>query len=204
VIAPGVELRPLPERQEARTLLGVQPDALVVAYLGRLIPVKRPDRFVDMASALSKSIPHARFLVCGDGSLAEETRERALPLDGRIRFLGWRGDVETIYAACDVVVVSSDNEGMPVSLIEAALAARPTVTTAVGSAPEVVLDGVTGFVTECEPQALVERTKRLLGDTALRERMGRMAKERAEREFSGARLIEDTESLYEEVATELR
>jgi glycosyltransferase involved in cell wall biosynthesis len=112
-------------------------------------------------------------------------------------FLGWRPDVENIYAASDVVVLTSDNEGMPVTLIEAAAAGVPAVTTGVGSAPEVVVDGLTGFVTDRTTRGLADAVDGLLADPELRSRMGRAAAARAEREFGADRLAASMQALYE-------
>jgi glycosyltransferase involved in cell wall biosynthesis len=129
-------------------------------------------------------------------------REQARPLGDAVQFLGWRPDVHLVYAASDVVVLTSDNEGMPVSLIEAAAAGRPAVTTGVGSAPEVVADGETGFVTSCDVGALAGAVGALLDDGALRVRMGVAAQARARARFSVDRMVEDTAALYEELAAE--
>lgn len=204
VVVPGLDLRPLPTREDARRSLGLRAEAPTVAFVGRLIPVKRPDRFVATAVAVAAEKPSARFLIVGDGELRPENEAAVRAAGAPIQFLGWRADIETIYAAADVVVLTSDNEGMPYSLIEAALAGRPAVTTAAGSAPEVVLDGITGFVTAASSHSLAEAVKRLLRDQPLREQMGVRAAARARHEFSAARLIRDVSQLYEEVAAETR
>jgi len=81
--------------------------------------------------------------------------------------VGWRSDVETVYAAADVVVLTSDNEGMPVTLIEAAHAGRAAVTTRVGSAAEVVEHGVTGFTTTTDHDDMASSVLEILGGADL-------------------------------------
>ena len=157
-----------------------------------------------MAIEVARRHPTAEFLIAGEGELLDSLRDRARPLEGRARFLGWRGDVATVYAASDLVVLTSDNEGMPVSLIEAASLGTPAVTTRVGSAPEVVLDGATGFVTGTDVEELARATVELLENDELRRRMGAAAALRAHREFSAARLVADIEALYERLAAERR
>ena len=95
-------------------------------------------------------MPGAQFVVCGDGDLAAEVAGAAAGLGPSLRLLGWRADVETVYAAADLILLTSDNEGMPVSLIEAGLAGLPAVATAVGSVAEVVEDGSTGLLAPCD------------------------------------------------------
>jgi glycosyltransferase involved in cell wall biosynthesis len=200
VVPPGVDLGIAPEPAAARRALGL-PAGPIVTFVGRLAAVKRPERFVDVAMAVARSHPDACFAIAGDGELADEVRARARPLGRRMVFLGWRGDVETVYSASDVVVLTSDNEGMPVSLIEAAASGTPAVTTRVGSAPEVVADGVTGFVTDKDPRALVNAVTRLLDDEALRTAMGQAASQRAKARFGADRLASDIANLYEALAS---
>jgi glycosyltransferase involved in cell wall biosynthesis len=199
VVAPGLELPPAPPPADARSALALPPDRPVVSFVARLTAVKRPDRFVDVAARVAAARPEVVFAVVGEGALLEPTRAQARPLGDSVRFLGWRGDVETVYAASDVVLLTSDNEGMPVSLIEAAHAGRPVVTTDVGSAAEVVVDGTTGLVTPIAVDALAAATDRLLGDPDLRTRMGQAAQERARSLYTPARLIADTAAIYEDL-----
>jgi glycosyltransferase involved in cell wall biosynthesis len=199
VVPPGTGFPSVPSKAEARRRYGLPADAPVVTFVGRLTGVKRPERFVDAAIRLGAARPSAHFLVAGEGELLDEMRERARPLGDRIRFLGWCADVEQVYAASDVVMLTSDNEGMPVSLIEAAAVGVPAVTTRVGSAPEVVLDGVTGLVTTTDTSALVAATGRLLDDDVLRSAFGDASRRHASDHFGAARLVDDIARLYEEV-----
>jgi glycosyltransferase involved in cell wall biosynthesis len=192
VVAPGIELGPVPERVVARASLGLDPGVPVVAFVARLTAVKRPDRFAAVAALVAERHPQVVFLVAGDGDGAPAARAAASA-----------ADIESVYAAADVVLLTSDNEGMPVSLIEAALAGRPAVTPDVGSAAEVVLDGVTGLVTPPgDARALAAAVDRLLGDDTLRASLGREARVRADERFSAARLVADTERIYADLARE--
>jgi glycosyltransferase involved in cell wall biosynthesis len=199
IVPPGVDLKVPPHREVARAQLGLQGEMPVVAFVGRLTGVKRPDRFVDMAKIVGKRLPATTFLVAGGGDQEARTRERAALLADNMRFLGFRSDVETIYAASDVVVITSDNEGMPVSLIEAAMAGIPAVTTDVGSAREVV-DETTGVVVSCDAVELASAVERLLRDEPARRAMGRAAARRARERFSSQRLVADTERIYLDLA----
>ena len=119
---------------------------------------------------------------------------------GGIVPLGWRADVETVYAAADLVLLTSDNEGMPVSLIEAALAGVPAVATDVGSVPEVVQHERTGILTGTDHEALARAVIRLLLNEQLRRDMGARARVWASARFGSARLVSDIEQLYESMA----
>jgi glycosyltransferase involved in cell wall biosynthesis len=199
VVPPGTNFPSVPTRDDARRRLSLPLDASVVTFVGRLTGVKRPGRFVDAAIRLAATRPAVHFLVAGEGELLDSLREQARPLGDRIRFLGWCSDVEQVYAASDVVMLTSDNEGMPVSLIEAAAVGIPAVTTRVGSAPEVVLDGVTGLVTAADTAELADAAGRLLDDDQLRQRLGDAARLRASEKFGAARLVDDMARLYEQV-----
>jgi glycosyltransferase involved in cell wall biosynthesis len=202
VVPPGLPLPEAPPPGQARAVLQLPPDGPVVSYVARLTRVKRPDRFVAVAAEVARRHPSVTFVVAGEGDLLHEVRHQARALGDRVRFVGWRSDIETVYAASDVVVLTSDNEGMPVSLIEAAATGTAAVTTRVGSAPEVVAHGVTGLVTDTDVNELSSAVDQLLGDAELRARMGAAAKARAQKEFSADRLVADMADLYERLVPE--
>jgi len=204
VVPPGTSLGPLPDRQAARRELGLSPAGPVVAYVGRLTRVKRPDRLVAVARAVIGAVPAARFVICGAGDLAAKVAAAAHDLGGSVRLLGWRADVETVYAAADLILLTSDNEGMPVSLIEAGLAGLPAVATDVGSVSEVVQNGSTGLLGRCDADDLARGVIRLLRDGALRERLGAAAAAFTRERFGPERLVLDVQRLYEAIALERR
>ena len=204
VVPPGVELPPALAPDEARRLLGLPQGAPVVSFVARLTEVKRPDRFAEVALELARRIPGAAFAVCGEGKLLGDLRHHLAPLGDQVHFLGWRPDVENVYAASDVVVLTSDNEGMPVSLIEAATVGTAAVTTDVGSAREVVVHGQTGYVTSRAVADIAGAVEQLVDNPVLRQAMGRAAVEHARAHFSADRLVGDTARLYEELADRLR
>jgi glycosyltransferase involved in cell wall biosynthesis len=183
VIPPGVSLPTAPTREAAKAALGVV--GPVVSSVGRLIDVKRPDRLLAVAAQL----PEVTFLVAGEGPLLERTRAAAGP---NVRFLGWRSDVEVVHAASDVALLTSDNEGMPVSLIEAALCGTPAVSTDVGSAKEVVI----GEVVTTDPADLAAAVRRVLDTPQLGEQARRQARAR----FGVEAMLLAHSRLYEELA----
>jgi glycosyltransferase involved in cell wall biosynthesis len=197
VVPPGISLGPLPDRSEARAELGIDLDADVVLYVGRLTRIKRPDRLLEVARRLRDVRPSAVVVVAGDGELAASARAEAESLSDAVRFLGWRDDLETLYAAADIVLLTSDNEGTPVSLIEAAHAGRPVVATDVGSTCHVVDDGHTGLLCPADAGALADAVLDLLGDPERRAAMSAAAPQHAADRFGRRRLVTDTEALYE-------
>jgi glycosyltransferase involved in cell wall biosynthesis len=203
VVPPGVTVS-TPPRAAARAELGLDDAGPVNAFVARLTAIKRPERVVAVARELASSHPDAVVVIVGEGALLEDLRAQAAPLGDRVRFLGWRADVDRIYAAADVVLLTSANEGMPVSLIEAAAAGRPAVSTRVGSVAEVVEDGVTGLLVPEDVAALTAAVRTVLDDDERRAAMGAAAAERADRLFGSRRLVEQTAELYERLAAARR
>jgi glycosyltransferase involved in cell wall biosynthesis len=195
VMSPGLSLPAGPGSAAARHALGIPVDAPVIGFVARLAQVKRPDRFADVVLRVAATIPDLHVVICGGGELAAELTHRLEPFGDRAHLLGWRTDVEAVYDACDVIALTSDNEGMPVSLIEAGLAGKPSVTTDVGSVKEVVLHGKTGFVVSDET-AFVEQLVCLLQNKPLAQRLGEAAKQHTMTRFSKTRLSSDTTDLY--------
>ena len=198
-IAPGVEVPPAIDREIARQLLGLPLEVPVVMFVGRLTAIKRPDRLVEAFGMVLERIPEAVLAVAGEGELLEEVRRSVERLGDSVRLLGWQSDVGRLYAAADLVVISSDNEGMPMTLIEAAMAGVPGVTTDVGSASEVVVHGSTGLVVAPDARDLADAIIVLLVDDDRRSDMGRAAAEQAIVRFGAARLVADHVALYRRI-----
>lgn len=192
VVRPGVRDFPRTDRDLARAALGIADlgdHRPVAGWLARVVRVKRPDRL----AAVAKVTPDVDFIVGGDGALREGLDEHA---PRNLRTLGW-ADPATFWSACDLAVLTSDNEAMPYSLVEAALAGLPTVTTNAGSASEVVVDGVTGLVVPLSPMAVARGVQQLVADPASMTAMGAAARERALVEFSPARMLAEHTAAYE-------
>ncbi len=196
VIPPGVALPPGVDRGDARIALGLSSDGPVVLFVGRLTAVKRLDRLLEAFAEVRDRVPDAVLVVAGEGDLTDEVRLVAATLGDSVRLVGWQSDVARLYASADLVVISSDNEGMPVTLLEAAMAGVPGVTTDVGSAAEVVEHGVTGLVVPPDAGVLSAALVELLLDAERRSVMGRAAAERAAERFGSARLVPDHAVLY--------
>jgi glycosyltransferase involved in cell wall biosynthesis len=185
-------------RDALRAELGIAPAARVVTLIARLVPIKRVDRFLRMALEL-RELEDVEFLIVGDGELRDALARspEAQALAGRLTWAGFRRDMPAVVFASDVIVQTSDNEGTPVSLIEAQAAGVPVVTTRVGGVATVVQDGSTGFVAPKDPpEAMASRIDVLLKSEELRATMGERARERTVRLFSLDRLVGDLDELY--------
>ena len=192
----GPFLEPL-DAFEARARLGLPLDRPVVTLVARLVPVKNIPLFLKMVSLLDRDVVAA---IVGDGEeRASAEREAArLGIAERCRFLGWQSDVRAVYAASDVVALTSLNEGSPVSLIEAMAAGRPVVATAVGGVPDVVGDAVSGLLAPSgDAEALARAVMSLVRDPQRRERMGAEARSAAYPRYDVSRLLADVGALYE-------
>lgn len=199
VIGPGVADVPQRSRQEVRAEWGVSVDAPVVLFVGRLTRIKRPDRLVEAHRLVLAMVPNAVLVIVGEGDMLSDLRERSRDINENVRLVGWRDDTPALYGSADVVVLTSDNEGTPVTLIEAAMAGTPAVSTRVGSVADVVEDGVTGLLCDTDSQSVAAAICRLLSDEDRRLAMGRGARSRAENIFGVNRLVSDHDRFYREL-----
>lgn len=191
-------------RQSARASLGVAPTAHVVSTVGRLTPIKQHRLFLETARLVSAADPDAIFVVAGDGELRAdlEQRARSLGLADRVRFLGWRRDLEVVYGATDVFLLTSRNEGTPVALIESLAAGVPGVSTDVGGVRDVFQaspgsEEPLGLVAPYDDApGLARAVETLLGDQARRRAMGERGRTAMLSRYGIERLVDDVESLY--------
>lgn len=203
IVPLGLDLAPLAaisdhDRVAARDRLGIPPGTRVVATVGRLTAIKRHDLFLDVARVVAQRVETAVFLVAGDGELRAslEARAAALGIAGRVRWLGWRRDLETIYGASDAFVLTSRNEGTPVALIEAMAAGVPGVATDVGGVRDVIVDESVGRVVPSDAAAISSAVVHLLQDDESRRQTGRCARASVVNRYDAARLVADIDELY--------
>lgn len=171
-----------------RAELGIGADVPVVTFVGHLDRMKRADRAVAVAAAVRDRGVLARLVVAGDGPLRAELEAQvvAAGLGDRVTFLGRRTDVEQVLGGADLLLLTSDLEGIPGVAIEALMAGLPVVTVPVGGVARVVEDGVTGLVlADADVDGLADAVVGLLADPARRTAMGTAARARTDR-FSTA------------------
>lgn len=185
-------------RRSIRNELGIPEEGQVVTLIARLVPIKRVDRFLEMAGHLAGR-PGTTFLVVGDGELKDALTESpaASALGNALVWAGLRRDIPKILASSDLVCLTSDNEGTPVSLIEAQAASRPVVSTDVGGVPTVVEDGVSGDLVAPEAaERFSERVARLLDEPERCRRYVAEGRRTVFERFSQERLVDDLDRLY--------
>ena len=196
IIYPGLQNLDVYPRSEARDVLRLDPEKSYIVYVGRLTNIKRPDRLIDLARGLKVEHPSAHMIVAGAGELLEELKMKAIRELLPITFLGWRNDIGMILSASNIAVLCSDNEGIPLTLIQASQAGLPIVTTDVGSICDIVEDGLTGLLTDASSEGLMQGVSRILNDPRLGERLGKSGQERAQQLFSSKAMINHHEWLY--------
>ena len=187
------------DRERARAALAVPAGAIVVTTVGRLTAIKQHTLFLEVAERLARESDRFHFLIVGDGELraALEANAAALGLGARVRFLGWRGDLETIYGATDIFVLTSRNEGTPVALIEAMATGVASVSTDVGGVRDVVTGGELGrLVPFGDAAALAGAVAELAQAPRVRAEMGIAGRASVRERFHAARLINDISALY--------
>ena len=202
LMPPGLSIGQLPNKKDAQESYQLTSEVLQCAFIGRVTQIKRPDRFLDVVSEIKKRGVELNFFMAGDGELLEQCRERIAREDLPITVLGWQSDIEKVLSASDIVVLTSDNEGTPLSLIQAGMAGLPVVTTRVGSVPEVVLDGTTGIITDLVVNEIADALEKLAKDAGLRTSMGTAAQEFTLAHFGVERLVHDHENLYKKLLTD--
>jgi glycosyltransferase involved in cell wall biosynthesis len=199
LMPPGLQIGDLPNKPASRDFYGLSSQKLECAFIGRVTRIKRPDRFLDVVTEIESRGLDVEFFIAGDGELLENCSARIVAGDLPVKVLGWQSNIENVLSAADIVILTSDNEGTPLSLIQAGMAGLPVVTTRVGSVPEVVLDGVTGIITSLDIQEIADALEKLAKSAELRARMGAAAREFTLSNFGVDRLVQDHEQLYKEL-----
>lgn len=195
-----------------RNKYGFDKSELIIGIIGRLVPVKNHDMFLEVAAiikekAINKNI---RFAIIGDGGSREGIEKKAAALNLSYSYYithpksktdvvvtSWETEIDQALAGLDIIVLTSNNEGTPVSLIEAQSALKPVVSTNVGGVEDIVIHGETGFITEVgDVQSFARYVNILIEDSTLREKMGRSGYDNVIKRYSKQRLINDMKNLY--------
>lgn len=196
VMPPGLQLAHVPSKHDARKELRLDQNEIYCAFIGRITQIKRPDRFLDVASEAKANNVKVHFIVAGAGEKLQYCQGRVKAENLPVTFLGWREDIEVVLAAADFVILTSDNEGTPLSLIQAGMVGIPVVATNVGSTNEIVVDGQTGFLTDLSADELATAVTKLAENSDLRAKMGAAGKEYTLARYGVERLVKDHQDLY--------
>jgi glycosyltransferase involved in cell wall biosynthesis len=210
VVPLGFDLAPFaaidaPARGEARRALDLPAGALVITTVGRLTAIKQHRLFLDTVKRVLAVHPGAMAVIAGDGELKDHLSAHAssIGIADRVRMLGWRRDLPAIYAATDVFLLTSRNEGTPVALIEAMASGVPGVSTDVGGVNDVIGGRDTGRTAPFgDADGLAREINELLSSPALRQEMGARARARVLAHYDLNRLVDDIAVLYRELVAE--
>jgi glycosyltransferase involved in cell wall biosynthesis len=189
-----------PMNMSLRAAITGHEDQPLVLTTSRLEPQKGLDFLIDGAELL----PEATFAIAGDGSsrrvLEEKVRERGL--QGRVIFLGHRSDIPDLLAACDLFVLPSLYEGLPLAPLEAMAAGKPVIATRVGGTDEAVLHGKTGLlIPPADPRALADAIRTLLNNPRLARKLAAAGHARVASQFSVQNMMAQLTDVYEDLLT---
>lgn len=199
VIRPGFNLREV--HKVDRLQLGIDDSDFVCCWVGRLTKIKSPHRILEIAEELkSLGTQDVKFLVVGDGELREdlerEVNSRSLP----IKFVGWRANSTDYIAMSELLLLTSENEGTPIAVIEAQQLGKPVLATNVGSVGEVMIPGKTGYLLDYDVEAFCQQILHFKKDLKEYGEFQLRSKEFADSEFSTKRFILDYEKLYTDLS----
>lgn len=170
LIPNSVDLEQLDNELNGSSQAGERRGARRIGIVGRLVPVKRVDLFLEVARQIAAKHPQVEFVIVGDGPLRDTLAQRVteLKLDQRVRMTGAVQPIAPLMSTLDVLLITSDHEGLPSVLLEALALGVAVVSRAVGGIPEVVEDGKSALlVASADASALTEQVERLLADEAL-------------------------------------
>jgi glycosyltransferase involved in cell wall biosynthesis len=191
-IPPGVVAVNVTAKAQALKNLNLQDNGTpIVGWIARMTGVKNPMRALEVADVL----PDTQFIMAGGGDLLDEVKSKA---PSNVSVIGW-AEAADLFGASDIILSTSENEGMPVALIEAQLAGKPVVATDVGSVSEVILNHETGIVTNKNAGSIVSAVESLILDKTTRDELGRLATARAQALFSVDRMINAHIELYKSI-----
>jgi len=191
-IPPGVlAIEPTTKVQALKNLNLEDNGQSVIGWIARVTGVKNPMLALEVADAM----PDTHFVLAGGGDLLEQVKAAA---PTNVSVIGW-AQAEDVFGASDIILSTSENEGMPVALIEAQLAGKPVVATDVGSVSEVLLNHETGIVTNKNAGSIALALESLLLDKQKRIEMGTLATSRANALFSVDRMINAHIALYKSI-----
>ena len=188
-IAPGVKPLKLQNREKALTELELTKEKRpLIVWLARVVAVKGPDKVIELARA----IPEARFLIAGGGDLLNQIKRSA---PENLTVLGWKS-ANQMWSIADIAISTSENEGMPIALIEAQLAGIPVVALNVGSVAEVIRDKETGYVFNQFDKNYIDTVKELAKNKKRRNKLCKAAAKWSKKEFDPERFVQDHLKLF--------
>jgi glycosyltransferase involved in cell wall biosynthesis len=196
------EFENLPTKSECRSRFGLPESGVIIGTIGRLVPVKNHALLIDMLPRLREDVPGSHIAILGEGELEQSLRARIdeLGLHESVSIIGPTSDVPLFLGSLDLFVLSSDSEGLPLTILEAQAAGLSVVATSVGGIPEVITDGENGYtVPPGSSTQLLTRTSQLLHDPEEADLMGDRGRKKVRELYGAQNMVDGVESVYDEV-----
>jgi glycosyltransferase involved in cell wall biosynthesis len=206
VIPNGLELEQVHSAftvETAKLRLNIAADAPVIGTACRLAPIKRLDLFLSVVLQVARRLPESRFVIAGDGPERESLRRRIVgtSLEGRLLLLGHRDDIYDVLRAMDLMLITSDHEGLPMVVLEAMALGTPVVSRAIGGIAELIQNGSTGsLLASADPESVAATCVALLKNRPRRERLAREARQFVACHYSAAANAAKVRELYRSLA----
>lgn len=194
----------LEKRTETRKKWNLDEEEVAVAIVGRLAPIKNHHLFLDVIELLAEKGIKARYFIVGDGQEKTSIEKRAQELENKydlkIELTSWIKDIATFNAGMDIICLSSDNEGTPVSLIEAQASGVPVISTDVGGVKDILEEGETGFIVpRKDSKAFSEKLQLLIENKEIRNKMSQNGWNFVRDKFHYTTLVKNMENYYVEL-----
>ena len=200
VIYNGVEIQTNTETLDLHEKYNLKKNSKIIFSAGRLDHQKGYDLLIDVAKKAKVQHLNWEILIAGEGKLKSSLKSLATKfgVDQMVHFIGFTNQVTSLLMSADVFVMPSRYEGMPNALLEAMAAGKANVATAVNGAPELVDNGVTGFLVKTEnSEEIFERLHQILSDDELSMSMGHASREKVKQHFTNEKMIESLENLFQ-------
>lgn len=199
VIYPGFKALVRHSKIDARRRLGLTENILTVGFIGRFEQIKRPDILSNVINISLRSIDSLQFIVCGGGELYEDFKNDTG--NPRVHCFPWTHELSLIYSSVDLMLLTSDNEGSPLTIIEAGQLGVPTLSRAVGGVPSLIAHEVTGFLTGDDPETIAGDLSRISKSPDFLLELSAKAMEHFGQNFGESTFLNGYKSLYIKVAS---
>ena len=199
VILPGFDINDKESLDSGETDISWDTNQFKCAWVGRVVDIKRPERIVEIARVIKDSQLDIGLFVVGGGPLLEATKSNCVIESLPVTFLGWQKNVYSILKKVDLLILTSENEGTPISIIEAQRLGKPVVVTDVGSVKEVMIHGKSGFAIDYDAEEFVENISYLSKNPEIYNQFSEFAFEFSNTLFSADRFVKEHVHLYEKL-----
>ena len=186
------------DSETARSTLGLQRDSFTVGFIGRFEKIKRPDILTEVVKLTSASADRVQFLFCGGGSLYKELQRQIVGLPAIC--LPWTDDLSTFYSSIDLMILVSDNEGTPLTIIEAGKVGVPTLTRNVGGIKGLINDSLNGFIVGNSSREIADKISEIVGNRQVLEKVSRGAEIYFNLNYSEEAFLQTYKQIYSNLA----